>query len=71
MAKNKNNQFFYFQSTKTEDEELVYFIEQCSCEYENLWKCAIFVYKGALLMFGTILAWETRDVCIRGLNDSK
>ena len=31
----------------------------------------LFAYKGILLLFGLFLAWETRDVTIPALNDSK
>lgn len=32
---------------------------------------ALFAYKGILLLFGLFLAWETRNVTIPALNDSK
>ncbi|XP_060573691.1 gamma-aminobutyric acid type B receptor subunit 2-like [Ruditapes philippinarum] len=35
------------------------------------WMAALYVYKGLLLAFGTFLAWETRQVTIPVLNDSK
>ena len=31
----------------------------------------MFTYKGLLLLFGIFLAWETRNVSIPALNDSK
>lgn len=31
----------------------------------------IYAYKGMLLIFGAFLAWETRNVSIPALNDSK
>ena len=31
----------------------------------------LFAYKGILLLFGLFLAWETRNVTIPALNDSK
>lgn len=31
----------------------------------------MFTYKGLLLLFGIFLAWETRNVAIPALNDSK
>ena len=32
---------------------------------------ALYGYKGILLLFGVFLAWETRNVTIPALNDSK
>ncbi|KAH3825000.1 hypothetical protein DPMN_126862 [Dreissena polymorpha] len=31
----------------------------------------MYVYKGLLLAFGTFLAWETRNVTVEELNDSR
>ncbi|XP_053383200.1 gamma-aminobutyric acid type B receptor subunit 2-like [Mercenaria mercenaria] len=43
----------------------------CYNESSAYWIAAIYVYKGLLLAFGTFLAWETRQVTIPVLNDSK
>ena len=43
----------------------------CSAESEYVWLSILFVYKGALLVIGVFLAWETREVHLKHLNDSK
>lgn len=35
------------------------------------WLCALYAYKGLLLIVGLYMAWETRHVNISALNDSK
>ena len=35
------------------------------------WLGAMLVYKGLLLLFGLFLAWETRNIQVQALNDSK
>ncbi|XP_031551307.1 gamma-aminobutyric acid type B receptor subunit 2-like [Actinia tenebrosa] len=47
------------------------YIEFCSCQDTIKWKATIFTFKGLLLIFGAFLAWETRNVTIPALNDSK
>lgn len=41
------------------------------CEANFFWYYLIFCYKGLLLVFGLFLAYETRGVKLRQLNDSK
>lgn len=41
------------------------------CQANLLWYYLIFCYKGLLLVFGLFLAYETRSVKLRHLNDSK
>ncbi|XP_060075051.1 gamma-aminobutyric acid type B receptor subunit 2-like [Ylistrum balloti] len=43
---------------------------QCNHRYLVYWAAAEYVYKGLLLVFGTFLAWETRDIHVPVLNDS-
>ncbi|XP_074660588.1 gamma-aminobutyric acid type B receptor subunit 2-like [Tubulanus polymorphus] len=45
--------------------------EYCFSEYMTIWMGIIYAYKGLLLIFGCFLAWETRQVSIPALNDSK
>ncbi|XP_071791804.1 gamma-aminobutyric acid type B receptor subunit 1-like [Asterias amurensis] len=47
------------------------YIRYCTCDTLTIWLGALYGYKGLLLIFGTFLAWETRQVSIPGLNDSK
>ncbi|XP_058959557.2 gamma-aminobutyric acid type B receptor subunit 2-like [Pocillopora verrucosa] len=44
---------------------------QCTCRYKTYFLAFVFTYKGLLLLFGIFLAWETRNVSIPALNDSK
>lgn len=44
---------------------------QCTCKYKMYFFAVVFTYKGLLLLFGIFLAWETRNVTIPALNDSK
>ena len=44
---------------------------QCTCRYKTYFVAVTYVYKGILLLFGLFLAWETRNVTIPALNDSK
>ncbi|CAH1727931.1 unnamed protein product [Chironomus riparius] len=45
--------------------------EYCQSEQMNIFVGIIYAYKGMLLIFGAFLAWETRNVSIPALNDSK
>ncbi|XP_060803785.1 gamma-aminobutyric acid type B receptor subunit 2 [Amyelois transitella] len=46
-------------------------IEICKSQNTIGWMCALYAYKGLLLIVGVYMAWETRHVKISGLNDSK
>jgi len=45
--------------------------EMCKSHRMNVFIGVIYAYKGLLLLFGAFLAWETRNVQIPALNDSK
>ncbi|KAL8602938.1 hypothetical protein ACOMHN_057248 [Nucella lapillus] len=47
------------------------FIEKCTCKHGEYWLGVMLVYKGLLLVFGLFLAWETRHIQVKALNDSK
>ena len=47
--------------------EIIY----CSSAHAQYFTLALYVVKGVLLTFGLFLAWETRNICISQLNDSK
>ncbi|CAG0920005.1 unnamed protein product, partial [Notodromas monacha] len=53
------------------DAELVPVQEYCESRHMTVFVCAIYGYKGLLLIFGCFLAWETRNVSLPALNDSK
>ena len=44
---------------------------QYTCRYKANFFSFVFTYQGLLLLFGIFLAWETRNVTIPTLNDSK
>ncbi len=54
-----------------EDIEIKPQLEHCSSQYLNVWLGVIFGYKGVLLLFGILLAYETRNVKVKQVNDSK
>ena len=43
----------------------------CRSQSRFIWLSILFIYKGILLVVGVFLAFETRNVKIRHLNDSK
>lgn len=46
-------------------------LEHCNCNMLNTWLGIIFGYKGILLLFGLLLAYETRSVKAKYVNDSR
>ncbi|KAF6023760.1 GABA-B-R1 [Bugula neritina] len=46
-------------------------LEHCSCDHMTKWIAVIYSYKGLLLLAGLFLAYETRNVKIRFINDLK
>ena len=61
----------YLQIRKSEDAIITPVLYQCTCQYKSYFLGVLFAYKGILLLFGLFLAWETRNVSIPVLNDSK
>lgn len=59
------------QSRKEHDTIIIPALYQCTCRYKTYFMAILFAYKGILLLFGLFLAWETRNVTIPALNDSK
>nr|XP_049696592.1 gamma-aminobutyric acid type B receptor subunit 2 [Helicoverpa armigera] len=57
----------------TTDRSVIYQpqIEVCKSQNTTGWLCALYAYKGLLLIVGVYMAWETRNVKISALNDSK
>ncbi|XP_022082481.1 gamma-aminobutyric acid type B receptor subunit 2-like [Acanthaster planci] len=46
-------------------------LRQCGSNHEIYFICAIYGFKGILLVFGVFLSWENRNITVAGLNDSK
>ena len=61
----------YLQIRKGEDIIITPVLYQCTCQYKTYFLGILFAYKGVLLLFGLFLAWETRNVRIPALNDSR
>ncbi|XP_038073128.1 uncharacterized protein LOC119741448 isoform X2 [Patiria miniata] len=59
------------QDTENATLILVPYITMCTGEYYLYWTIGVCSFKGLLLIFGAFLAWETRQVTIPALNDSK
>ncbi|XP_078366097.1 gamma-aminobutyric acid type B receptor subunit 2-like isoform X2 [Oculina patagonica] len=62
---------FKEMSRKEQDTIILPALYQCTCQYKTYFLGGIFAYKGILLLFGLFLAWETRNVTIPALNDSR
>ena len=61
----------YLQIQKGEYIIIIPVLYQCTCQYKSYFLGILFAYKGILLLFGLFLAWETRNVSIPALNDSR
>ncbi|KAI8518235.1 Gamma-aminobutyric acid type B receptor subunit 1 [Branchiostoma belcheri] len=46
-------------------------LEHCTCDNFTIWLGVLYGYKGLLLLFGVFLAYETRDVNIKDINDTR
>ncbi|XP_050307977.1 gamma-aminobutyric acid type B receptor subunit 1 [Anthonomus grandis grandis] len=46
-------------------------LEHCESRHNNVWLSVIFAYKGLVLLFGLFLAYETRSLKIKQINDSQ
>ncbi|XP_031551281.1 gamma-aminobutyric acid type B receptor subunit 2-like [Actinia tenebrosa] len=54
-----------------DDKKFIPQMESCSSDNMVYWLGVLYSYKVLLLLFGSFLAWETRNVTIPALNDSK
>ncbi|GAB6027475.1 Gamma-aminobutyric acid type B receptor subunit 1 [Chamberlinius hualienensis] len=54
-----------------EDMEIEPQLEHCASQNNNVWLGTMYGYKGLLLIFGIFLAYETRSVTIKQINDSR
>ncbi|XP_066930131.1 gamma-aminobutyric acid type B receptor subunit 2-like [Clytia hemisphaerica] len=51
--------------------EYVEVYNSCVAIHDTKFEVAMFLYKGLVMLFGLFMAWETRNVNIAALNDSK
>ncbi|KAF2366778.1 GPCR family 3 C-terminal protein [Trinorchestia longiramus] len=63
--------FPVFGVQKRGDIDIIPMNEYCKSEKISIFVGCIYAYKGLLMIFGCLLAWETRTVDIPALNDSK
>ncbi|GFS03758.1 metabotropic gamma-aminobutyric acid receptor [Elysia marginata] len=64
--------FSRIQPTNTDDDiELRPQLELCHSDNITVWLGVVFGYKGILLIFGIFLAYETRSVKLKQVNDSR
>lgn len=56
--------------SSTDTNYKAYYIE-CTSNHPKIWLGVIYAYKGLMLAFGALMAWETRNVTFPALNDSK
>ena len=61
----------YTRTHTHQSQELSTIVGLCYSKNRFIWLSILFVYKGILLIIGIFLAFETRKVKIRHLNDSK
>ncbi|EDV28421.1 uncharacterized protein TRIADDRAFT_18816, partial [Trichoplax adhaerens] len=53
------------------DRIMIISIKQCHSKYPIVWNVLLFGFNGLLLVYGAILAWQTRQVKMMAVNDSK
>ncbi|XP_043491897.1 gamma-aminobutyric acid type B receptor subunit 1 isoform X1 [Polistes fuscatus] len=46
-------------------------LEHCESEHNSIWLGLIYGYKGVILVFGLFLAYETRSIKVKQINDSR
>ncbi|XP_015601809.1 gamma-aminobutyric acid type B receptor subunit 1 isoform X2 [Cephus cinctus] len=46
-------------------------LEHCESEHNNVWLGLIYGYKSVILVFGLFLAYETRSIKVKQINDSR
>ena len=61
----------YFQEQTQDDVIVIRVYVLCTSKWYVYWMGALIVLNGLLLMFGAFLSWETRNVTMPALNDSK
>ncbi|XP_072046612.1 gamma-aminobutyric acid type B receptor subunit 2-like [Amphiura filiformis] len=58
-------------SAENDDVIITPLLDTCVSRWKLYWQCVFFFIYGILFIFGAFLAWETRNVQIPALNDSK
>ena len=61
----------YLQTRNSEGIIIIPVLFHCTCQYKTYFLGVLYAYKCILLLFGLFLAWETRNVSIPVLNDSR
>ena len=60
-----------FQLLSDNATEIVEKYYSCASLHDTNFEIGMFLYKGLVMLFGLFLAWETRNVEVAALNDSK
>ena len=63
--------FLFIQSAENDDIIVTSVLVTCISNWQIYWKSVLYAMYGILFIFGAFLAWETRNVKIPALNDSK
>ncbi|XP_071947988.1 gamma-aminobutyric acid type B receptor subunit 1-like [Antedon mediterranea] len=53
------------------DEKITQVLEMCESDSLKIWLGTLYTMNGLLLLFGIFLAYETRNMAVRDINDSK
>ena len=69
----KEKIIFELEPSEDEDDDVEYRPEiwVCRSDYQNVWLGLTYGYKGLLLILGLFLAYETRSVKVKQINDSR
>lgn len=62
---------FELPDNPDEDVKILPQLEHCSSDHLPIWIGVVFGYKGLLLLFGLLLAYETRSIKIKQVNDNR
>ncbi|XP_033116361.1 gamma-aminobutyric acid type B receptor subunit 1-like [Anneissia japonica] len=62
---------FGTKDDKEKDEKIKEVLEMCESNSLKIWLGTLYAINGLLLLFGIFLAYETRNMAVRDINDSK
>ncbi|XP_015186034.1 PREDICTED: gamma-aminobutyric acid type B receptor subunit 1 isoform X2 [Polistes dominula] len=69
----RNIEVFPLESPPTGDDDarIRPELEHCESEHNSIWLGLLYGYKGIILVFGLFLAYETRSIKVKQINDSR
>ena len=66
------NIFIWFEQYYTTQDEIAReIVNRCHSDHQSSFLGVMFIYKGMLMLFGLFLAYETRNIEVDSINDSK